>query len=73
MLFSYSITEFSLMSHIFLFCVCEFNQMSNIVIFVLLGILFLSLLRRQWHPTLVLLPGKPHGRRSLVGCSPWGR
>ena len=27
--------------------------------------------RRQWHPTLVLLPGKSHGRRSLVGCSPW--
>ena len=24
-------------------------------------------------PTPVLLPGKPHGRRSLVGCSPWGR
>ena len=29
--------------------------------------------RRHWHPTLVLLPGKSHGRRSLVGCSPWGR
>ena len=29
--------------------------------------------RRQWHPTLVLLPGKSHGRRSLAGCSPWGR
>ena len=29
--------------------------------------------RRQWHPTPVLLPGKCHGRRSLVGCSPWGR
>ena len=29
--------------------------------------------RRQWHPTPVLLPGKPHGRRSLVGCGPWGR
>ena len=28
--------------------------------------------RRQWHPTPVLLPGKFHGRRSLVGCSPWG-
>ena len=28
--------------------------------------------RRQWHPTLVLLPGKSHGRRSLVGCSSWG-
>ena len=29
--------------------------------------------RRQWHPSPVLLPGKSHGRRSLVGCSPWGR
>ena len=29
--------------------------------------------RRWWHPTPVLLPGKPHGRRSLVGCNPWGR
>ena len=28
--------------------------------------------RRQWHPTPVLLPRKSHGRRSLVGCSPWG-
>ena len=29
--------------------------------------------RRHWHPAPVLLPGKSHGRRSLVGCSPWGR
>ena len=29
--------------------------------------------RKQWHPTPVLLPGKSHGRRSLVGRSPWGR
>ena len=29
--------------------------------------------RRQWQPTPVLLPGKSHGRRSLVGCSPWRR
>ena len=29
--------------------------------------------RRQWHPTPVLLPGKSHGWRSLVGCSPWCR
>ena len=28
--------------------------------------------RRQWHPTPVLLPGKSHGWRSLVGGSPWG-
>ena len=29
--------------------------------------------RRQWQPTPVILPGKSHGQRSLVGCSPWGR
>ena len=29
--------------------------------------------RRQWQPTPVRLPGKSHGRRSLVGCGPWGR
>ena len=28
--------------------------------------------RRQWQPPPVLLPGKSHGQRSLVGCSPWG-
>ena len=30
-------------------------------------------LRRRWQPTPVLLSGKSHGQRSLVGCSPWGR
>ena len=29
--------------------------------------------RRKWQSTPVLLPGKSHGRRSLVGYSPWGR
>ena len=29
--------------------------------------------RRKWQPTLVLLAGKFHGQRSLVGYSPWGR
>ena len=29
--------------------------------------------RREWQPTPVLLPGKFHGQRSLVGYSPWGR
>ena len=29
--------------------------------------------RRQWQPNPVILPGKSHGRRSLVGCSPQGR
>ena len=32
-----------------------------------------DLRRRRWHPTAVLLSGKSHGRRSLVGCSPRGR
>ena len=29
--------------------------------------------RRAWQPTLVFLPGKSHGQRSLAGYSPWGR
>ena len=29
--------------------------------------------RRKLQPTPVLLPGKSHGRTSLVGFSPWGR
>ena len=33
---------------------------------------YLRRLRRQWHPTPVLLPGKPHGWKRLEGCSPWG-
>ena len=40
---------------------------------VYLTISILMSRRSQWHPTLALLPGESHGRRSLVGCSPWGR
>ena len=29
--------------------------------------------RKKWQPSPVLLPGKFHGWRSLVGYSPWGR
>ena len=36
------------------------------------GRMCLATWRRQWHPTPVLLPGKSHGRRSLVGCGPRG-
>ena len=32
----------------------------------------MSIQRRQWHPTPVLLPGKSHAQKGLVGCSPWG-
>ena len=27
--------------------------------------------RRKWQPSPVFLPGKFHGQRSPVGCSPW--
>ena len=29
-------------------------------------------LRRKWQPTPVFLPGEFHGKRSLLGYSPWG-
>ena len=31
-----------------------------------------DLLEKGWQPTLVFLPGESHGKRSLVGHSPWG-
>ena len=54
------------------FCCISFNLLLH---FLSLTWCSSSLLlwRRQWHPTPVLLPGKSHGQRSLVGCSPWGR
>ena len=29
--------------------------------------------RKKWHPTPIFLPGKSHGQKSLLGCSPRGR
>ena len=52
--------------------VCSLGK--TLLAFVLLHFVLLGQIwRRQWQPTPVLLPGKSHGRRSLVGCSPWGR
>ena len=42
------------------FCFCFLNKSSHLN------------RRRRWHPTPVLLLGKSHGWRRLVGCSPWG-
>ena len=55
--------------------VCNFLQFSPCLCFPPAFCICLKLVhrRRQWHPTPVLLPGKSRGRRSLVGCSPWGR
>ena len=38
-----------------------------------LGSFTVGYVTRQWHPTPVPLLGKSHGRRSLLGCNPWGR
>ena len=48
----------------------------GVIWYVTVGLIYISLKaygRRQWHPTPVLLPGKSHGQRSMVGCSQWGR
>ena len=47
--------------------------MISYFVFVYLTLHSMIIGRRRWHPTPVLLPGKSHGWRSLVGCSAWGR
>ena len=44
-----------------------------VVVWAFFGIAFVWLWRRKWQSTPVLLPGKSHGWRSLVGYSPWDR
>ena len=44
----------------------------TIVLYICVFISALQIGPSIWHPTPVLLPGKSHGQRSLVGCSPWG-
>ena len=45
---------------------------STIVYYRILNIAPCAIQGRRWYPTPVLLPGKSHGWRSLVGGSPWG-
>ena len=49
-----------------------FENTKLIVITIIITIIMLVYIVRG-DPTPVLLPGKSHGWRSLVGCSPWGR
>ena len=45
-----------------------------VILFVFIYLIVFAIIqRRQWQPILVLLPGKSHGWRNLVGCNPWGR
>ena len=49
-----------------------FSPILRVVFFFYLWFTLL-LWRRKWQSTPVLLPGKSHGQRSLVGYSSWGR
>ena len=37
-----------------------------------MGETWVQLLRRQWQPTPLFLPGQFHGQKRLMGYSPWG-
>ena len=52
---------------------CFVQRVGASLVAVIRNLPAMQIQRRQWHPTPVLLPGKSHGQRSLVGCSPWGR
>ena len=62
-------------NHTYSTSVCPLvTKMKSFVVAVIIKpVLYDTVQRRQQHPTPVLSPGKSHGRRSLVGCSPWGR
>ena len=62
------IALFSIFSHEYL-STCFLWIYYSIVLGKYLEMELLS--HRLWHPTPALLPGKSHGRRSLVGRSPW--
>ena len=53
------------------FLKCSVKNFFNVDIYIYISSSSKSHQRRQWHPTPVLLPGKSHGQRSLVGCGPW--
>jgi len=55
----------------FAFCIDACQH--HLTVTVLFTEIFLIYWRRKWQPTPVLLPGKSHGWRSLIGYSPWHR
>ena len=54
------------------FMIDIFGHKSNLSKFKKIEIVSSIFWRRQWQPTPLLLPGKSHGWRSLIGCSPLG-
>jgi len=49
------------------------EALSSPLAFSIFSFLLLPPWRRKWQPTPVLLAGKSHGQRILVGYNPWGR
>ena len=58
---SHGLQNLSINYQLYVNALCEFK-----------GNIYILIWRRKWQPTPVFLPGESHGRRSLVGCSPWG-
>ena len=56
-----------------LFCIPQTVHKWTYVAFTFFLVAPWGMRRRQWQPTPVLLPGKSHGWRRLVGCSPLGQ
>ena len=52
--------------------IITYKKKTNTCKSICFGRVYIHHWRRQWNPTPVLLLGKSHGWRSLVGCSPWG-
>ena len=69
-------TSYHIRKHISGSLICDIKLLSELKYFLFqnspLAFHHSLIRRKQWQPTTVLLPGKPHGWRSLVGCSPWG-
>ena len=68
---TYSLSPFTFIKRLFSSSLHSAIRVVSYAYLSLLIFLLAILRRRQWHPTPVLLSGKSHGLRSLVGCSPW--
>ena len=53
-------------------CLDSYHKVGSVRVFRNILLKESSSWRRTWQPTPVLLPGKSHGWRCLVVCSPWG-
>ena len=65
----YSVSISIFVSFFFFFKISSVSEIISICFLCLTY--FTHLAEKLWHPILVLLAGKSHGQRSLVGCSPW--